>query len=73
MNGGRFQVGARVRTRVFTVQVSAGAVGTVLQAFTLVDDLYEVHFDGQTRVHLMRDSELAPEAEIELAQLMPDQ
>jgi hypothetical protein len=69
MNGGRFEVGARVRTCVITVKVPLGTLGTVLQDFTLVDDLYEVHFDGQTRVHLMRDSELVPEADIALAQL----
>ena len=73
MNRGRFQVGTRVRTSVITVQVPAGAVGTILQDFTLVDDLYEVHFDGQPRVHLMRDSELVPEAEITLVQLHEDQ
>lgn len=69
MTGGRFQAGARVRTRVITVQVPAGTAGTILHSFTLVDDLYEVHFDGQARVHLMRDSELEPEVEIAPAQL----
>jgi hypothetical protein len=64
-----FQVGDRVRTRVASVGVAAGAPGTVQQQFTLVDDLYEVLFDGQTRALLLRRDELEAEAEVSISAL----
>ena len=63
MIGERFRVGDRVRARVATIGVPAGAPGTVQSLYMVIDDLYEVLFDGLIGPYLMREDELEPETE----------
>jgi hypothetical protein len=54
----RFQPGDRVRARVSTPRVQAGALGTVTAVYPTMPNAFEVRFDGQPTPLLMRADEL---------------
>ena len=58
MEGTRFQLGDRVRSRTTTGYIKAGMVGTVQRVFLSVDDTYDIVFDGKHRPVVMRGHEL---------------
>jgi hypothetical protein len=58
MTAAQLQPGDRVRARVSTSIVRAGALGTVVQAYPLMRGAYEVHFDGLATSVLMWEDEL---------------
>jgi hypothetical protein len=58
MEGTRFQLGDRVRSRTTTEYIKAGMVGTVQRVFLSVDDTYDIVFDGKHRPVVMRGHEL---------------
>ena len=58
MTAARSKPGDRVRARVSTPFVQAGALGTVVPGYPTMRDAYAVHFDGQPASILMWGDEL---------------
>ena len=54
----RFQVGERVKLRTAISVASAGTVGTIHLVYRSVDDLYDVQFDGDAYLKVLRAGEL---------------
>ena len=58
MSAIHFEVGERVRLRTDGVAVRTGTLGTIQFAYRLVNDAYEVYFDGHILPKLMRARDL---------------